>query len=127
MRRDLRRVCLLLACVAVAAASGCSKVKTVTITGRLTKDGKPLQAPKDAYVTLTFLPDPGEDAPRSYPAKLDREAWTYKVDLPAGRYRANIYVPDPKKKSPPPLKSQGDPKYLFDFNESKEVDIEVPQ
>src|SRR5262245_46498652 len=58
MTSQLRLVVVVLTALAVIGlVTGCPGARKVKITGKITKDGKPLNVPKDQQVTLTFAPE----------------------------------------------------------------------
>lgn len=137
MRRPFALVCLVLACL-MLAAPGCGKRK-VTIKGKfIKKNGEVQTYGESEYVTLQFIPADPDDARRTYTAKIDHAAGTYEVELIAGQYRVSFYAPPPiDPRSPrtsvvsgPPLVGKPNASALdstvYDFRSSTSHDIAVP-
>lgn len=130
-----------IACVSIAiflTIAGCGP-KTVTVKGRLLKNGAPQTFAEDDYVTITFRPEKVDEneGSTSYPATINRPAGTYEVTLPAGRYHVNVFVPPkgfavpdmmsdrPANPVPPPAGDlAGGP--VHDLTGSMTLDLPIP-
>jgi hypothetical protein len=118
------------AALAVLALSGCSP-SSVTIKGKIIKNGAPMTVSKDTMVTVKFDPqakDEQAEGVKSHSAKFNQETGTYSVDLPPGKYKVTVSVAMPPKtpggpQAPtPPFK----PDTVYDLTKSQDLDIEVP-
>jgi|GEM_PF-1503902 hypothetical protein len=130
----IRKLLVAFGAVLFMTASGCGP-KVVKVSGRILKDGQAVtisdsdEQGMSMPMTVVFRTESGG---QSYPAKVDRSAGTYEVTLPAGKYRASVFVPpkggfpdpkDKKKGGPPiPKKDEGE---IHDLSESKTLDLTV--
>jgi hypothetical protein len=134
MSRFSRRSLTLTVAVLMVALASCGKQKDLKITGRLLRDGKPVvlqtEAEQKMPVTLMFIPLTQGQDDRRYPAKFDPSTGNYEVTLPAGKYRVNIFVPDPKRGFiPPPPNKAGNTEQdgkTYELLKPQELDLEAP-
>lgn len=124
MRTFLRAAGGTLLCLAVILAlAGCGGPAKAKITGTLSKAGVPLQVNDKTQVTLTFAAEEG-NAKRTYPATFKPADGTFDVELPAGKYKANLVIFDHAKKAmvpvPPAFRNN-----VYDLTENKVVDIDI--
>jgi hypothetical protein len=86
---------LMLAAVCLASP-GCARPK-YSISGKVTRDGKPLEWKGDQGVLdVKFVPLDRERDPNVYKAETDRAAGTYTITgIPRGSYRVSIQQMDP--------------------------------
>ena len=112
-------------------AVGCQKGPTkYKVTGRiLGKDGTPATFSEKTYVTLKFVPEGDGDR---IGARVNNAAGTFEVDLPTGRYRANLFVMpenvkagDPKNSPPPPGKAESG--QVYEITKATQIDIPLPK
>ena len=117
--------------LALLVAIGCQKGPTkFKVTGRiLGKDGAPATFSEKTYVTLKFVPE--GDGER-IGARINNTAGTFEADLPAGKYRANLFVMpenikpgDPRNSPPPPGKA--DAGQLYEITKATQIDIPLPK
>jgi hypothetical protein len=126
MRSGRLSASLLLAwAVTALAVAGCGGPSKVAITGKVTKNGQPLQVGEKTLVTVTFGPEDVKVG-QTYPAKFNRQEGTYQVEIPPGKYTVNIVVAFPREPGRPPLsRPPEDAKTVYDLSEAKTLDIEI--
>ena len=75
---------------------GCSGPKTVTVTGTVVRDGKPIAVGPAGTIDVTLVPDVGpEEQYTTYPGYCDATGKFEILDVPPGKYRVAIAVLDP--------------------------------
>jgi hypothetical protein len=113
------------------AGCGPSKVK---ITGKILRNGAPVTYSEAEVEKMTmpaglrFITAQGG---QSYPAKFVFADGTYSVELPAGKYRVNVFIPpknfDPGKPGsmPPPVSGRDGEGEVFDLSSSQVLDLNI--
>src|SRR5947209_4485205 len=88
---------LLLVCLTAAFFVFGRKQPKYTISGTITRDGKPLEWKGDnGVLDVKFVPLDREADPNVYKADTDRDAGTFTiVGIPPGSYRVSIQQMDP--------------------------------
>lgn len=76
---------------------GCGGEKPVSVEGKFTIDGKPVELKKTATIQITFHATENNHAQAiSYPADFENENLIYKINnIPKGRYKVEIVYLDP--------------------------------
>src|SRR5205823_13550785 len=101
MRAFLPRAACAVALVALLLCGcGGGAPKKIKVSGKFLKDGQPVTYTKETYVTLIFTPVippqlgnvPSTIPATTYPAKVKAEAGTYEAEMPAGKYRVNLFI-----------------------------------
>src|SRR5262245_56734418 len=117
MRASLPRAACAFALVALLVSGcGAGAPKKIKVTGKFLKDGQPVTYTKDTYVTLIFTPvipqlpgnKPSTIKATSYPATVQPELGTYAAEMPAGKYRVNLFILEPGAApggAPPPTQA----------------------
>jgi hypothetical protein len=90
--------------IVLFAVHGCSG-GDVTVSGKVTNKGAPLQLGKDIKLTLLFAPEAKQkhgnvDTTNTYPVGLDFETGQYTVQMPPGKYTARAVMFDNSKNPP---------------------------
>jgi hypothetical protein len=93
VRVVLRPAVLLLAGLLVM---GCGEPAKVTVTGKVTRGGRPVRVSRTGSVVVTLVPvvAPGEPF-STYPGRASADGSFTIPDVPPGKYRAAIEVLDP--------------------------------
>src|SRR4051794_37999145 len=103
MLRTRRQVTRALVGLTFAAVLGCSgELKPVKITGRLVRNGLPIQISEQTLVTIIFTPAAGGN---DYNARLDRATGVYGVKVPPGTYRVKLLLADYSRPGAAPVKT----------------------
>jgi hypothetical protein len=112
--------CLIVMMIGVGGCGGPAKAK---ITGKLTKAGQPLQVSDKTQVTLVFAPDV-EKPDHTYPAWFKPADGTFEVEVPPGKYRANLVIFDHDNKTmaviPPEFRTK-----IYDLTTHKTLEIDI--
>ena len=125
MKWPLCQTALLVGCVLLAAVPGCGGDSSpIKITGKIIRNGQPIQVAKGTYVTVIFTPE--EKTGSTFPAKFKYDTGTYEVILPPGKYRVMKCVVQEKDQDPV-SSSQKTYNTVHDLTSPKEVDIPVVQ
>ena len=75
---------------------GCTGPKTVTVTGTVLRDGKPIPVGPTGAVDVTLIPDVGPDQEyTTYPGRADAAGKFEILEVPPGKYRVAVAVLDP--------------------------------
>jgi hypothetical protein len=88
------RLLLLLAVATLIA--GCGKARTVKVTGKVSRSGKPIELSKTGSVLVTLVPDVPEGTDfTTHPARAKADGSFEVADVVPGTYRIAIEVHDP--------------------------------
>ena len=104
-------------------SAGCGGPSKVKISGKLTKKGQPFTTGEKTLVTLVFSAE-AEGTKQTYPANVKRDEGTFQLEVPPGKYRANLIIVDYEKNAPP-LIPQSVKQTIYDLSEGKEIEIDV--
>jgi hypothetical protein len=87
---------VVLALVLAAGAIGCGKA--CSVSGTVTRDGKPLEwADEEGHLLVIFIPEDRDANKNVYRAETDRKTGSYRIDsIPAGPYRVAVQQFDKK-------------------------------
>jgi hypothetical protein len=124
----MSRLALALGLVAaLVAAPGCAE-KKVSVSGKVTRGGKPL--PEGRNLLVVFVAEQATTASRPYSAETDSAASTFRVaGMPPGRYRVGVQHFDTQHNDA--LKGVydlGASPLVYDVNtEGQVIDIDLPE
>jgi hypothetical protein len=124
-----RPAVVLLAWVMLSLALvGCGAPSKVKVTGTIRKNGQPLTVSAKTLVTVSFA-SAEEKNPQTYPAKFTQATGAYELELPPGKYKANVVVVEPGPPGQPGRPFSMPPestKTVYDLTQAKDgVDIEI--
>jgi hypothetical protein len=129
MTPSLRTAALGLTALALLLPGCAGKPKPIKVTGTLTKAGKPISAPPETYMTLSFRPAAADGVLSN--ATLNRESGTFEVEVLPGTYHLTFLMAGPRDPNGKPTSlyrfESNDPKYTYEFTKQQEgLAIDLP-